>query len=351
MSLSALEQPAAAPSPSIHDAVSREARDGLTANPKTLSPWLFYDRVGSELFEQITALPEYYLTRTERSILATHADEILALASTPAAEAASPHLTLIELGAGTATKTGLLLSAAIRRQGSVVYQPVDVSETALAEAGENIRAHIPGVVVRPQVADYTREPLPLDRLPHTRTLALYIGSSIGNFSPTDAVDLLRNLRAQLLPGDALLLGADLAPSDHKTTAAILAAYDDAAGVTAAFNRNVLHRLNRELGANFRPQAFRHRARWNPVEGRIEMHLEALHEHLVQLPQDGCGGPLTLRFAAGETIHTENSYKFTEGSIRQLLARTGFAQLRAWQDPAHLFAVTLATANSRTPTDL
>ena len=184
---------------SSSEAVAREARAGLSATPKTLSPWLFYDEAGSRLFEQITELPEYYLTRTERSIFAAHAEEILR----EAAASHGPHppgkLTLIELGAGTATKTGILLAEAVRQQGSVVYQPVDVSETALAEASENILTNIPGVTVRCQVADYTREGLPLDRLRNTRTLALYIGSSIGNFTPEGSREVLRNLRAQFCP--------------------------------------------------------------------------------------------------------------------------------------------------------
>ncbi|HTF61247.1 MAG TPA: L-histidine N(alpha)-methyltransferase, partial [Edaphobacter sp.] len=192
-------------SPSPADAVAVEVRAGLTSTPKTLSPWLFYDEQGSRLFEQITELPEYYLTRAERHLFTSHADEIIGLAAEPTGTDPAPMLTLIELGAGTATKTGILLAAAVRRQRSVVYQPVDVSDTALAEATENIRSNIPGVTVRCQVADYTTQALPLNRLPNTRTLALYIGSSIGNFSPRDARDVLRNLRAQLLPGDKLLL--------------------------------------------------------------------------------------------------------------------------------------------------
>ena len=255
------------------EAVAREVRAGLTATPKTLSPWLFYDEAGSHLFEQITELPEYYLTRTERSIFAAHADEILREAARGQGPAGK--LTLIELGAGTATKTGILLAAAVRQQGSVVYQPVDVSETALAEASDNILKNIPGVTVRCQVTDYTREALPLNRLRNTRTLALYIGSSIGNFTPEDATEVLRNLRAQLLPGDTLLLGTDLVPGEHKTEATLLAAYDDAAGTTAAFNLNVLTRLNRDLGANFDTEKFRHKVLWNPGASRIEMHLESL----------------------------------------------------------------------------
>jgi L-histidine Nalpha-methyltransferase len=330
---------------STNEAVSREARAGLSATPKTLSPWLFYDEAGSHLFEEITELPEYYLTRTERSIFAAHADEILREAARGQGPAGK--LTLIELGAGTATKTGILLAAAVRQQESVVYQPVDVSETALAEASENILKNIPGVTVRCQVTDYTREALPLDRLRNTRTLALYIGSSIGNFTPEGARKVLRNLRAQLLPGDTLLLGIDLAPAagpgNHKTEAMLLAAYDDAAGTTAAFNLNVLTRLNRDLGADFDTESFRHRVLWNPAESRIEMHLESLVAQRVHIPADSCGPALTVNFEPGETIHTENSYKFTLAAVEALLASASFKATKSWQDPQHLFAVTLATA--------
>jgi L-histidine Nalpha-methyltransferase len=330
---------------SLH--LAKEARAGLSATPKTLSPWLFYDEAGSDLFEQITELPEYYPTRTERGIFAVHAPEILREAAVTRNGTPAPMLTLIELGAGTATKTGLLLAEAVRQQGSVVYQPVDVSETALAAARDNILAHLPGVTVRVQVADYTREPLPLNRLPNTRTLALYIGSSIGNFTPGDARDVLRNLRAQLLPGDALLLGTDLRPSGgpdaHKTEAMLLAAYDDAAGTTAAFNLNVLTRLNRELGADFNTEAFRHQVLWNHTESRIEMHLESLIAQRVHIPANAAGPALTLDFAPGESIHTENSYKFTPATVAALLTSASFTATHTWQDPHDLFAVTLATA--------
>ncbi len=324
------------------EAIAHEARVGLTATPKTLSPWLFYDEAGSHLFEEITELPEYYLTRTERSIFAAHADDILHEAARNQGPAGK--LTLIELGAGTATKTGILLAAAVRQQGSVVYQPVDVSETALAEATDNILSNIPGVTVRVQVADYTREALPLNRLPNTRTLALYIGSSIGNFTPEDARDVLRNLRAQLLPGDTLLLGTDLAPSGaNKTVATLLAAYDDAAGTTAAFNLNVLTRLNRDLGADFDTDNFRHRACWNPTQSRIEMHLESLTAQRVHIPANSAGHALTIDFTQGESIHTENSYKFTTNAVEALLSSAHFKSTKSWQDSQHLFAVTLATA--------
>jgi L-histidine N-alpha-methyltransferase len=325
----------------IH-AVAVEARAGLTAQPRTLSPWLFYDEAGSQLFEQITQLPEYYLTRTERGIFSAHADAILEQAAN-GDDKNKQTLTLIELGAGTAAKTGVLLAAAVRRQGSVVYQPVDVSETALAVASKNIQANFPGVTVRSQVADYTREALPLDRLPNLRTLALYIGSSIGNFSPANAQSLLRNLRAQLLPGDKLLLGTDLGPSPQKSIATLMAAYNDAAGTTAAFNRNVLTRLNRELGADFDPAAFTHNAVWNPTHSRIEMHLESNFRQRVHIPANSAGPALTLTFEPGETIHTENSYKFTPAAIEALLTPAAFAITKTWHDPKDLFAVTLATA--------
>jgi len=324
------------------DAVAVEARAGLTASPRTLSPWLFYDEAGSHLFEQITQLPEYYLTRTERGIFSAHADAILEEAAN-GDEKNKQTLTLIELGAGTAAKTGVLLAAAVRRQGSVVYQPVDVSETALAVASKNIQANFPGVTVRCQVADYTREALPLDRLPNLRTLALYIGSSIGNFSPASARSLLRNLRAQLLPGDKLLLGTDLGPSPQKSVATLLAAYNDAAGTTADFNRNVLTRLNRDLGADFNPAAFTHKAVWNPIHSRIEMHLESRVRQRVHIPANAAGPALTLSFAPGETIHTENSYKFTSAAIEALLTPAAFVITKTWHDPKELFAVTLATA--------
>ncbi len=341
VSSSSCMEPVLVPAP--QQAVASEVRAGLTATRKTLSPWLFYDEAGSELFEQITELPEYYLTRTERSLFSEHADEIIECASQPTGSDPAPLLTIIELGAGTATKTGILLAAAVRRQRTVVYQPVDVSESALAAATENIRSNVPGVSVRCQVADYTTQPLPLNRLPNTRTLALYIGSSIGNFSPEDARDVLRNLRAQLLPGDQLLLGTDLAPGASKSIAMLEAAYDDRAGVTAAFNKNVLVRLNHELGADFLTECFDHKAIWNAIESRIEMHLIARHAQQVHIPANSAGPALTINFSEGESIHTENSHKFTCARVKQLLDSAGFALSQAWHDPQHLFAVNLATA--------
>jgi len=329
--------PATPVSPS--EAVLYEALTGLSAPRKTLPPWLFYDQRGSHLFEQITTLPEYYLTRTERALFAAHADDIFL-------EFVSP-VTIAELGAGTAAKTGILLHAATRFQPEVLYQPIDVSPSALAEAAANLTATIPGVVVHPQVANYITQPYTLQR-PESpeqggchRILALYIGSSIGNFSPHEATSILRRLRSHLSSGDALLLGADLAPGPHKSIETLLAAYNDAAGITAAFNKNILARLNRELGTDFNLDAFDHRALWNAAESRIEMHLESLLPQTVHLPTDG--HHQRIHFTRGETIHTENSYKFTDAALDELLASASFAPTRTFRDANRSFAVTLARA--------
>ncbi len=316
-------------------AVAVEARNGLTAAPRTLSPWLFYDAAGSQLFEQITALPEYYLTRTERSLFTAYSGDIF--------RTLSGNLTIAELGAGSAAKTGILLRALTRLQPAVLYQPIDISASALEAARENIEQTIPGVTVRPQIANYITEPFTLHRPTGSHILALYIGSSIGNFAPEEAASILRNLRAQLQPGDSLLLGVDLVPSPEKPLANLLAAYDDAAGVTAAFNRNILARLNRDLGADFHLESFEHQARWNDKASRIEMHLAALMPQTVHIPANSAGPALTLHFAAGETIHTENSYKFTTAAVDGLLTNAGFTAAHAWHDERRWFAVTLATA--------
>jgi L-histidine Nalpha-methyltransferase len=317
--------PAIASSP-----VAVEVLNGFTERPKTLSPWLFYDQKGSQLFEEITELPEYYVTRTERQILAEHAEEIVTAA------AGGRDLSMIELGAGTATKTGLLLNAAVGLQGSVTYRPIDVSETALEEARTRLEAELPEVTVEPIVADYT-EGMRQNGASHTgRKLVLYIGSSIGNFSPADALEVLRGVRAQLLPGDCLLLGTDMV----KDVDTLLAAYDDAAGVTARFNKNILVRINRELDANFNPNLFRHRARWNQEHSRIEMHLESLLAQKIALR----ALDMEVRFARGETIHTENSYKFTDERVVALLTRAGFKLRQQWSDPNDWFTVYLAAAS-------
>ncbi len=315
----------------VDEAVLAEVRRGLLGRPRTMAPWLFYDERGSMLFERITELPEYYLTRTERGIFAERAGDIVEEA------AAGGRLTVLELGAGTATKTGVLLRAIVARQGEVVYRPVDVSETALEEARQGLGRDVPGVTVRPCVANYVTAMPRLERPEGCRAMALYIGSSIGNFDPEGAIEVLRGLRAGLTEGDTLLLGTDLAPSEHKSVERLLAAYDDGAGVTAEFNRNVLRRLNRELGMSFAVEAWAHEARWNPAQSRIEMHLRATRMMEVEVP----GGGERVRFERGETIHTENSYKFTDRTVAELLGAAGFGVRRVWRDAEGMFAVTLA----------
>lgn len=314
--------------PAADTGLGEEVRNGLTATPKTLSPWLFYDAPGSALFEQITALPEYYVTRTERAIFRDHAPEILR-------EAAAGHtLAAIELGAGTASKTGLLLEAAAAQQGSIDYHAIDVSASALDEAREHLERELTGVRVHTRVADYT-DGLGQINVPGCRRLVLYIGSSIGNFEPAAAAQVLSAVRKELAPGDQLLLGAD----QVKDIDTLHAAYDDRQGVTAAFNKNVLRRINDELGADFNLELFRHQARWNPEASRIEMHLQSTRAQIVHIP----GLHLELRFAAGESIHTENSYKFTDASITTLLTKGGFRIHRTWKDPKSWFGVYLAEA--------
>jgi dimethylhistidine N-methyltransferase len=223
-------------------AVAQAAMEGLSANPKFLPSWLFYDDAGSQLFEAITRLPEYYLTAREHSIFCRHAGEIIAAA----VGMDKQPLSVVELGAGSASKTLVLLRALIASQGRAIYMPVDVSEAALQWADRNVRAALPTVDVQPICSEITHES-PLDLPAEGRRLALYIGSSIGNFDPEDAVELLAWLRSQLQPGDALLLGTDMV----KRQAPLLAAYNDQAGVTAEFNKNILTRLNRELEAGWK----------------------------------------------------------------------------------------------------
>ncbi len=318
---------------SIDEHVAAAVQQGLTSRPKHLPAWLFYDAAGSQLFDQITTLPEYYLTRTERAIFADHGAAIIAQAG------GRSRLCIAELGAGSAEKTRLLLKAAVDRQRTVLYEPVDVSASALDGACRCIEREIPGVTVAPRVLDYTQgdgrrfdlEPIGEDE----RRLVLYIGSSIGNFEPHQALRVLRRVRAGLRQGDGFLLGVDLVKEENT----LLDAYDDAAGVTAAFNRNILVRLNRELDANFDPQSFTHCALWNRAKSRVEMHLVSRVAQQVNLG----ALDLTVDFACGETIHTENSYKYERGQAEALLEQAGFAPASTWTDERGYFAVCLGRA--------
>jgi dimethylhistidine N-methyltransferase len=301
----------------------------LDARPKSLPPWLFYDGAGSELFERITELPEYYLTRTERGIFERHAGEMVALA------AGSSRLRFTELGAGSAEKTRVVMKAALARQQGLVFEAVDVSATALLVAQARIEREVPGVRAVLLEMDYTNG-FELDLCASgERRLVLYIGSSIGNFEPQESARILRKLRSQLDEGDGLLLGVDLV----KDESTLLAAYDDAAGVTAAFNKNMLVRLNRELGANFDLARFHHRAVWNETMSRMEMHLESSADQHVRF----AALDWEVEFRAGETIHTENSYKYRPGGAAAMMAAAGFACAETWTDERGWFEVCLVRA--------
>ena len=313
--------------PPLYQRAASVVCEHLTKSPKSLPPWLFYDDAGSELFERITQLPEYYLTRTERAIFEQFADEIIASAG------GAGRLRITELGAGTADKTRLLVAAVLQRQAYAVYEPVDVSASALAEAQSSIEREFPRVAVETRLMDYTDGLILEPASDRELRLVLYIGSSIGNFEPADAAALLTDVRASLQPGDCLLLGVDRVKDERL----LLAAYDDSAGVTAAFNRNILVRLNRELDADFDPDTFVHRARWNATASRMEIHLEsgcAQEVHFGQLD-------LNVRFHAGETIHTENSYKYRPGQAKMMLEAAGFRHEAVWTDAREWFGVHLA----------
>ena len=308
----------------VDPAMAREVRDGLSATPKRLPCKLLYDAVGSALFEQITELPEYYLTRTERAIFEDYAAEML--------EAAGPALTLVELGAGTANKTRILIDELLQRQTRALFYPIDVSSAALNEAVSQMAVQFPQLRVSPVVADYSGGVPALSRI-SGRKLVLFIGSSIGNYDPPEAIAMLRRIRRSLRAGDALLLGADLA----KSSKVLLPAYDDAQGVTAEFNKNILARLNRELDADFNLDAFRHVALWNKRCSRMEIYLESTTAQSVFLPAID----MDVTFAAGERIHTENSYKYTDEMVNNILSESGFKLERTWSDPKRWFGVHLA----------
>jgi L-histidine Nalpha-methyltransferase len=306
------------------DAMALAVREGLSAMPKRLPCWLLYDAIGSDLFEQITELPEYYLTRTERCILARYASEIL--------QQAGPSLTLVELGAGTASKTCILIEELLQRQSRALFYPIDVSPSALDEAVRQLGRQFPSLRVNPIVADYTGGVPALSRI-SGRKLVLYIGSSIGNFDPPDAIRLLRRVRQTLRAGDALLLGTDFA----KSPKILLPAYDDAQGVTACFTKNLLARLNRELDADFNLDLFRHLALWNRRDSRMEIYLESMVGQTVFIP----ALDMDLSFEPGERVHTENSYKYTGEMIESLLRQSGFRLEQSWCDHKKWFGVHLA----------
>ncbi len=302
--------------------MAADIRAGLTASPRWLPCYLLYDARGSELFEAITELPEYYLTRTELALLQEHAADIAELAGRPRS--------VVELGAGTGTKTRTILDAVVaahRPDDSErpVYYPIDVSRSALEVAARGLAR--PGLEIRPLVGQYADWLPSLKDLPGPRLL-LFIGSSIGNYQPDEAEALLSLVRRGMSPGDMFLLGADLRKDEER----LLAAYDDAAGVTAAFSKNVLHRINREFGANFDQSGFRHLALWNSEKSRMELYLESQRDQVVTIPSL----PLRVSLRAGERIHTENSYKLPLADQKQLLGAAGFTIAASFlsEDPSY-----------------
>jgi L-histidine N-alpha-methyltransferase len=300
-------------------ALRADVLHGLTHTPKTLPPKWFYDAHGSELFDRITELPEYYPTRAEREILIARAPEI---AATTGAR------TLVELGSGSSEKTRHLLDAL---PGLHTYVPVDVSESALTQAGQALIDEHPELGVHALIADFTGG-LALPGTPGPRLVA-FLGGTIGNLLPAERATFLASVRALLSPGDTLLLGTDLV----KDESVLVAAYDDAAGVTAEFNKNVLHVVNRELGADFDPDAFAHVALWDDEHEWIEMRLRSLTDQTVKIP----ALDLAVEFADGEELRTEISAKFREEGIRRELATAGLDLAHWWTDREGRFALSLS----------
>ncbi|HEY0816407.1 MAG TPA: L-histidine N(alpha)-methyltransferase [Pseudonocardia sp.] len=310
-----------------HDAeaaLAADARAGLTASPKSLPPKWFYDARGSVLFEQITRLPEYYPTRTERALLIDGVDEIAALSGAD---------TLVELGSGSSEKTRLLLDAFQRAGTLATYVPQDVSASALRAAMDALAPDYPGLALHGVVGDFTRH---LDRLPRGgRRMIAFLGGTIGNLAPRERAAFLTRLRGVLAPGEQLLLGTSMV-IDEPT---MVAAYADSHGVTAEFNRNVLRVLNRELAADFAVDAFDHHALWDARHEWIEMRLRARHAMTVRVADLD----LTVAFAEGEELTTETSAKFRPGGVRGWLEATGYDLTRTWTDAEGRHALTLATA--------
>lgn len=302
-------------------ALEDEVRAGLTASPRQLSPVWFYDETGSRLFDRITRLPEYYPTRAEQQILSDHAEEIVAIARAD---------TLVELGSGTSEKTRTLLDAMAGSGRLDAFVPLDVSEEVLVEASTAIADEY-GIDVGPIVGDFVAH---LDVVPRVgERLIVFLGSTIGNLDHLARRRFLFDLEAAMERTDSFLLGTDLV----KDTDRLVAAYDDAAGVTAAFNRNVLAVLNAELGGDFDPDAFDHVARWNADERWMEMHLRANRDHRVRLADLD----LDLSFAEGDEIRTETSAKFELVDLHTEMEQMGFVVDKSWTDPAGDYLLTLA----------
>jgi L-histidine Nalpha-methyltransferase len=302
---------------------ARDVTDGLTNPQKWLPPKYFYDERGSQLYEQICALPEYYPYRAEREILSTYADEILAEIG---------HLALVEFGSGSATKTRHLLSAYEWAGQPFRYCPVDISEETLWATAHQLVQDYSHIEIRAMHADFAGRPEVIQAFQLDRKAVAFFGSSLGNFTSDESSDFLRRTAALLGPEDVFLLGLDL----KKSPAILVPAYDDAQGVTAAFNLNILHRINRELGGQFDPQSFEHLALYNDAQGRIEMHLRsrlAQRVPIVKIEQ-------VISFSKDETIHTESSHKYTVDEVRDLDYQANLVLRHTWFDARRYFLLAL-----------
>jgi len=301
-----------------------DVRTGLLAWPKRLPPRCFYDDLGSALFEAITHLPEYYLTRAEQSILDQSSAEIIGVMNEP--------IDLLELGSGSAFKTRYLINAALERQTTLRYVPIDISPGALVASSKALVDEYPALTVDAYAGDYVSLLQSTELRSTRRTLALFLGSNIGNFEPEEAVALLTALRGSLKPGDGLLLGTDL----KKSVERLELAYDDPAGVTAAFNRNVLGRINRELGGNFDVRAFEHESHYDASRGAVDMYLVATSSHRVHVRELS----MDVDFGEFESIHTESSYKYSIDDIEGLASAGGYTLRQTWPDAAFDYALSL-----------
>lgn len=306
---------------------AEDVRRGLSSEPKRLSPKYFYDELGSQLFDAICLLPEYYLTRAENEIMERYADEIVG--------SLAGHKTLLEMGSGSASKTRLIIESLLRVQDDLLFIPVDISVSALESSSRILLQSFPRLRIEAYAAEYFDSLTELRKKQRGRTLALFLGSNVSNFGPDEAPAFLRSLRSVLRTDDALLLGADL----KKDRSILEPAYDDALGLTAAFNLNLLARVNRELGGDFDLRAFKHHAFYNEDIGRVEIYIESTRPQTVKISDLG----MEVQFRAGERIHTENSYKYDFSGIAHLAAETGFTCTRTWLDQGERFSSNLLQA--------
>lgn len=306
------------------ESFAEDVLQGLSSPAKTLPPKYFYDQRGSELFEEICELPEYYPTRTERSILQKYAEQIVLFIK--------DKFDIVELGSGSSVKTRLILKAFLRQRTPLHYMPIDISKNMLVESSLTLLQKYNGLRITALASDYFTALKMLKKENQAKKLILFLGSSIGNFNDSEQVHFLTQLRSGMDLDDRLLLGMDL----MKDESILIPAYDDAQGVTASFNKNILRRMNDELDADFDIDLFKHKVLFNKKYSRIEMHLQSLVGQTVTIGQLN----KSFNFARDETIHTENSYKFTKERIRNLAATCGFQIKHAWYDSRNWFSLNL-----------